>query len=197
LQAAAGTRATAAGYFGTGGYALIEVVMSKSWMGLAVAVALACSNSAALAQNKADKSDQKFITEAIQGNLAEVKMGELAQQKGQSDGVKQFGQHLATDHGAANQKAMNVASQIGVAPPTEPNAKQKALYDKLAKLSGPAFDRQFAQEMVKDHKQDIAKFQKEAKKTTPTGTFAKEVLPDLQKHLQEAEKLTRGGSASR
>jgi putative membrane protein len=172
-------------------------MMSKQWMGLAVALALACAGSAAVAQNKADKGDQKFITEAIQGNLAEVKLGELAQQKGQSDGVKQFGQHLATDHGAANQKAMNVASQIGVTSPTEPNAKQKAIYDKLAKLSGPSFDRQFAQAMVKDHKEDIAKFQKEANKSTPAGTFAKEVLPDLQKHLQEAEKLTRSNTVAR
>jgi len=174
--------------------------MLKLWMGLAVAVALAWPGSAAVAQKaegKADNADQKFIAEAIQGNLAEVKLGELAQQKGQSDGVKTFGQHLATDHGAANQKAMNLASQIGVTPPLEPNAKQKAIYDKLAKLSGPAFDRQFAQAMVKDHKEDIAKFQKEAKKTTPAGGFAKEVLPDLQKHLQEAEKLTRSNTAAR
>lgn len=56
-----------------------------------------------------------------------------------------------TDHSDANQKATAVANQIGVTPPTEPNAKQKALYDKLSKLSGPAFDRQFAKEMVQDH----------------------------------------------
>ncbi|MBV8509032.1 MAG: DUF4142 domain-containing protein, partial [Xanthobacteraceae bacterium] len=94
----------------------------------------------------ADKRDQTFIKDAIEGNLAEVQMGKLAQDKGQSDGVKSFGQMLATDHSDANQKATAVANQIGVTPPTEPNAKQKALYEKMSKLSGAAFDQQFAKE---------------------------------------------------
>lgn len=42
----------------------------------------------------ADKRDQTFIKDAIEGNLAEVQMGKLAQDKGQSDAVKSFGQML-------------------------------------------------------------------------------------------------------
>src|SRR5262249_37413371 len=171
--------------------------MSKQFLGLAVAAAVVCTGSAGWAQSKADKADQKFITEAIQGNLAEVKVGELAQQKGESDGVKTFGQHLAADHGAANQKATAVANELGVTPPTGPNAKQKAVYDKLAKLSGPAFDRGFTQAMIKDHKEDISKFKRESKKTTSAGNFAKETLPDLEKHLDEAQKLEKMPSSGR
>jgi putative membrane protein len=146
----------------------------------------------------ADKRDQAFIKNAIEGNLAEVQMGKLAQDKGQSDGVKSFGQMLATDHSDANQKATAVANQIGVTPPTEPNAKQKALYDKMSKLSGATFDREFAKAMVQDHKQDIQKFQQEAKKQNdPVGDFASQTLPTLQKHLQAAESLTNNKSTSR
>src|SRR4030081_3391293 len=73
-----------------------------------------------------DKASQKFITEAVQGNYAEVEMGKLAQQNGQRDDVKAYGQMLATDHGAANQKAMEAAKAISVTPPTGPPVKQKA-----------------------------------------------------------------------
>jgi len=146
----------------------------------------------------ADKRDQTFIKDAIEGNLAEVQMGKLAQDKGQSDGVKSFGQMLVTDHSDANQKATAIANQIGVTPPTEPNAKQKAMYDKMSKLSGDAFDRAFAKAMVQDHKQDIGKFQQEAKKQNdPVAEFASQTLPTLQKHLQAAESLTNNKSTSR
>jgi len=129
--------------------------------------------------------------------LAEVQIGKLAQDKGQSDGVKSFGQMLATDHADANQKATEIANQIGVAPPSQPSKAQKATYDKLSRLSGAAFDRQFAREMVEDHKKDISKFQREAQKKNEVGDFANQALPTLQKHLQAAEDLAGNKGASR
>ena len=161
----------------------------------AVIVAASLAPAAASAASQADKS---FVTEAVQGNLAEIQMGQLAQQKGQSDAVKSYGQMLVSDHQANNEKAKQVASQLGVTPPTQPSAKQKSEYDKMSKLSGAAFDRQFAQMMVKDHKQDIAKFQREAKKTKdPLGQYASDTLPVLKKHLEAAQKMESGKSASR
>jgi putative membrane protein len=168
--------------------------MMKSMLGAALAAALMIAGSA-VAQDKAgapDKQGQKFLTEAIQGNLAEVEMGKLAQKNGQSDGVKSFGKTLETDHGDALKKASALASAGGMTPPTEPNAKQKADYDKMAKMSGAQFDREFAKHMVADHKKDIAAYQKASKKSDDVGKYAKESLPVLQKHLQEAQSLNSG-----
>jgi putative membrane protein len=74
----------------------------------------------------AEKPSQTFLKKAIEGNYAEVQMGQLAQQKGQSDDVKKFGQMLSDDHSGANQKAIDAAKSMGVTPPDGPNAKQKA-----------------------------------------------------------------------
>ena len=41
-----------------------------------------------------DKASQSFLTEAIQGNLAEVQMGHLAQKNGSSDAVNNSGRCL-------------------------------------------------------------------------------------------------------
>jgi len=154
----------------------------------ALAAALALSATAAPAQDKASKT---FITKAVEGNLAEVQMGQLAQQNGTSEGVRSFGQMLQQDHSAAAQKSSAVASQMGVTPPTEPNKKQKAMHDKMAKLSGDKFDKMFASEMVKDHKKDIADYKKAAKKQNdPAGAYASETLPTLEKHLETAQSLT-------
>jgi putative membrane protein len=43
--------------------------------------------------------------------------------------------------------------------------------------------------MVADHKDDIRAFEKESRKNDPAGSYAKETLPTLRKHLQAAESL--------
>jgi putative membrane protein len=143
---------------------------------------------------KASKADEKFLKEAIQGDLAEVNMGKLAQQNGQSEDVKQFGQMLSSDHGQHLQQAQQMAQQMGVTPPTAPSAKQKAMHDKLAKEQGAKFDKAFAKAMVKDHKEDIAKYQKEAKSKGPLAQFAEQTVPVLQKHLQTAQSIESKGA---
>jgi putative membrane protein len=161
-------------------------------VGLAAVIAV----SAAPAWSQ-DKASQTFMKNAIEGNLAEVQMGQLAQKNGSSEGVRSFGQMLERDHSEAIQKAMTVAKDIGVTPPSEPNAKQKAEHDRMSKLSGARFDSEFAKMMVTDHKKDIAEFQKEAKKKDEAGKFAKDTLPTLQKHLETAQSLAAGGTTGR
>jgi putative membrane protein len=154
----------------------------------ATMIGLALAIGSAQAQ---DKASQRFLTEAIEGNFAEVEMGKLAQTNGQGQEVKSFGQMLVTDHGAANDKAMNVAKTMNVQAPNGPNAKQKAEYDKISKMKGAAFDKAFAQHMVADHKKDIAAYTKAGKNNDAAGQYAKETLPTLQKHLQTAENLEK------
>ena len=160
-------------------------------LGLAAA---ALMSTPASAQSRADKT---FITEAIQGNLAEVQMGQLAQKNGGSDEVKNMGKMLETDHGQANTKATQVAEGMNVTAPTEPSAKQKKAYDRLSKLHGAAFDRAFGRDMVTDHRHDIAQYQKAAKsKDSALAGYARDSLPTLQKHLKAAESITQGRKTS-
>lgn len=157
-----------------------------------LAAAMAFSTSAALAQSKAaDKDSVKFIKNAIEANYAEIDAGKLAQEKGNSDAVKQYGAMLVKDHAANNDKAKQVASQLGVDPPTGASVTQQASYLKWKVLSGDTFDRTFAKDMVKDHQADIKEFQTESQKSDPAGSFAQESLPTLQNHLQEARTLVQ------
>lgn len=145
---------------------------------------------------KASKADQHFLKEAIQGDLSEVKMGQLAQQNGDSQDVKQFGQTLQQDHGQHLQQAQQMAQQMGVTPPTQPDAKQTKMYERLSKEHGARFDKAFAKAMVKDHKQDIAKYEKQAKKKDQLAQFAEQTIPTLQKHLQIAQSIENKGAVT-
>jgi len=141
-----------------------------------------------LAQSSATKT---FLTEAIEGNYAEIQMGEFAQKNGQSDGVRSVGKMLIDDHGQANRKAIDTAKSMNITAPNGPNAKQKSDYDRMARMNGPAFDKSFAQHMVKDHQKDIAAYKKQSKSKDASGEYAQQTLPALQMHLEEAQKLQR------
>jgi putative membrane protein len=136
-----------------------------------------------------DEQAKSFLTEAIEGNLAEVQMGQLAQKLATTISVRAFAQMIEQDHTVANQKARAAATAMQIKPPTQPNSKQKADYDRLSTLIGTAFDEQFADHMVMDHKEGIQKYEKAASMNNAAGTYAKEALPTLRKHLQNAESL--------
>jgi putative membrane protein len=137
----------------------------------------------------AESTSQRFLKKAIEGNYAEVKMGQLAQQNGQSEDVKKYGQMLSDDHSAANEKALDVAKSVGVAPPDGPNPKQKSDYETMAKMTGSKFDKEFARHMVADHQKDIAEYKKAAKQSDAAGEYAKAQIPVLQQHLDTAKSL--------
>jgi putative membrane protein len=143
-----------------------------------------------------DAASQKFLKEAIEGNLAEVQMGQLAKKQASSDGVRSFGEMLEKDHSAANQKATAAATSLGMTPPTSPNKKQTADYDKMSKLSGAQFDKMFVSHMVADHRKDIKDYEKAGKKKDAAGSYATETLPTLRKHLETAQSLSAGSKTA-
>ena len=131
-----------------------------------------------------------FLKEAIRGDIAETQIGQLAQQKSTNAEVKSFGQELVTDHSQASTEATSLAQTMKITVPTKPNRKAQTEYEKLSKLSGSAFDKEFASYAVKDHEEDIAKFQKEAKANDgQVSALAQKTLPVLQKHLEAAQAL--------
>jgi len=164
----------------------------KTWVGTLSAAAMAATILSAPLALAGNTKAGAFMEKAIAGNLAEIKVGELAQQKGATEGVRHFGTVLEQDHSKANQQAMTAASSMGVTPPAQPSPKEQAEYQRLASLSGKKFDQAFVKAMVKDHKKDISEYKKEAKSAnSPAASYAEQTLPDLHKHLQLAESLER------
>jgi putative membrane protein len=164
------------------------------------AALLLSSFGAASAQEVAlvqDSPDAKFLTDAVRGHLAEVKLGELAQQRGQSEGVREFGEMLVEDHSKALKQTAELAQDINVIPPALPSAEQTQKRDALARLSGAEFDRQFAAEMVKGHQEEIAKYEKQAQGgDSKVAKLAEDLLPTLEEHLEHAQRLQSGAGTS-
>ena len=148
----------------------------------------------ALAQHPGiEQKDSTFATQAAGGGIAEVKLGELAQQKGTTSAVTEFGKRMVTDHSNANDQLKGVASRDNITLPTTMDSKDQAEYNKLSKLSGTEFDKAYAKDMVQDHEKDIAAFKKEANdgQNPDVKNFAQQTLPTLQSHLQAAQEMER------
>jgi putative membrane protein len=156
---------------------------------LLLAVA-ACTALAATTASAA--SDKAFLTKAMKGDNSEMTFGEIAAQKGESPGVRDFGRMLHTDHAKAKSEVVPIARAHDVPITDEMAPEAKAEKVKLDGLSGAAFDREFASYMVDDHKKDIADFQRQAKMGDPaTAKLARMQLPTLHKHLMVAEQLAK------
>ncbi len=142
--------------------------------------------------------DKTFVTSAAEGGMFDVEVAKLAQDKASDPAVKDFARKLVDDHSAANDKLRQLATSHDLAlPGTLPADKRKEL-DKLAKLSGAAFDRQFIQRVgLKDHRSDIALFEKASRdaKSDDLRAFAKASLPTLHEHLSAAQKLPGHGKS--
>jgi putative membrane protein len=136
-------------------------------------------------------SDRTFARKAAEGGLAEVKLGQLAQEKGATQTVKNFGQRMVTDHSKANDQLKSVASAQNIPLPSALHGRDRITDDRLSKLSGATFDHAYARDMVRDHEKDIAVFEAEAKhgKNSSIRNFAAQTLPTLRAHLRLARAI--------
>lgn len=145
-------------------------------------------------------SDQEFIKEAAVGGTAEVKLGELALENAASPAVKKFARRMVDDHSAANKQLMSLLDKKGTPlAGKELDRKHQECFDRLSKLKGAAFDRAYIQEMVNDHKEDVALFRSAAKNCQDPDlrAWAGKTLPTLQEHLRMVQDLAGGGNRDR
>jgi len=140
---------------------------------------------------KMAKQDVQALSRLAQADMAEIAAGKLAAEKAANAQVKQFGQHMVDDHSKMLEEGKKIAQSKGVKPPAQTDKKHQAAIKKLAGLSGAEFDRQYMQQMVKDHQQALQLAQKTAKgaKDADVKQHAETGASHIQEHLGEAKKI--------
>jgi putative membrane protein len=134
------------------------------------------SNTAGRNLSSADKA---FIKDAAKGGMMEVAMGRVAEKNATDSEVKNFGARMVKDHGKANDELKTLAKEENVQLPAEKEpGKWKS-------------DKDYMGQMVKDHEQDLAAFEKEAKEGSDPDvkSFASKTSEVVRKHLDMAKKI--------
>ena len=141
-----------------------------------------------VANVQTEAKDAKFLATAAEINLEEIKLGQLAQQKSTMKDVKDLGKLIETDHSKNMEKLTALAKKESVDWPKSLTDKGNDDYEKLSKLSGTSFDKEYCDMMVSGHKGAISEYENEIKETKNSDikAFATATLPQLRTHLEHA-----------
>lgn len=154
---------------------------------------------------------RQFIEEMTIAGMTEVQLGKMAEERGMSQEVKAFGQLMVKDHTQANKELAEVAAEMKVTPPTQLDQKHRDLVDKLSKLQGAEFDREYMSAMVSGHEEVAGKLKEQASHEsradaapaqqgraatrertegdTALTQWAAKTLPVVEQHLKRAREV--------
>lgn len=142
---------------------------------------------------EAAMQDHAFVRKAEEGGMAEVQLGQLAQQKSNSQDVKQFGAKMVEEHTQLSNQIKPIAQQMGVKSPDGLSKSDQKLLAKLQGLSGAEFDKAYIKAMVKDHKKDLSEFQDTAQRTQnpQLKNVAQQGARVIDQHLQDIKQIAK------
>ncbi|MDM1295819.1 DUF4142 domain-containing protein [Sphingobacterium sp. N143] len=137
------------------------------------------------------ESDAEFVTEAANGGMAEVELGQLAQQKAQNGEVKAFAEMMIKDHTKANEELKALADSKNITLPAAVASEQQQVKDKLTSKPASEFDKAYIADMVEDHEKDVKLFEDASKnlKDPDLKAFVDKTLPTLRNHLDHSKRL--------
>jgi len=143
--------------------------------------------------------DRQFAHDAAIAGLSNAELGKLASEKASSEDVRQFGKKLVDDQTKTNDKLKQVAGQQNISIPNALDSKHQSQIDKIAKLSGPEFDKAFLKQQLKEQENEVRDFSDEAKGGTDPNvkTFAAGTLPNLQQQLEVAKNLNKSAKKAK
>jgi putative membrane protein len=139
---------------------------------------------------KLSDKDQKYVQDDANGGMTEVMLGKLAAEKATNADVKTFAQKMVDDHTKANDQLKDLAKTKGYEIKDEGEKEQK-MFDKLNKLTGDDFDKEYVNMMVKDHEKAVKEFDDESKNADDADLkkWAGDTLPTLQDHLKMIQDI--------
>jgi putative membrane protein len=137
------------------------------------------------------RPDSKFIHETVAGELMEVRLGQIGEQRATNKDVKQFAQRMVTDHQKLQDQWVDMASKHGmpIKPGLGPSHQAKVSY--VQRAAPKAFDREFMTMMIGVHEDRVPYFENEITSvhSEPVRKLVTYELPILREHLLDAKRV--------
>jgi putative membrane protein len=138
-----------------------------------------------------NEADRKFLKAATMGGAAEVEFAQLADRMTRNTGIKQFAQRMIQEHQEANKRIATIARNAGLPPMQGLDPDHKAIFDRLSKLQGAAFDRAYIESQIADHQimALLLEYEIGSGQDSELKGLAAELLPTILQHLQIADAV--------
>lgn len=135
---------------------------------------------------------EDFLEEASAMGVAEIETGQKALEESQNAEVRAFAERMIKDHAAANEKMAKLAADKDLEISDEAKLMDKARTMILDAREGESFDDAYANNQVAAHERTIELFERATRsEDAEVAAFAKDTLPKLKEHLEEARKLVQ------
>ena len=136
--------------------------------------------------------DKQFLSKAADAGSTEIAASKVAQSKSSNPEVKKFADAMLADHAKVADELKQLASSKQIEVSDQPGARHKAQIDKLGRLEGQQFDKEYAASIgVAAHKEAVKLFTDASQKASDPDikAFATKTLPALQHHLDMANAM--------
>jgi putative membrane protein len=154
------------------------------------------------------QAQSRLLSKIHQINQIEIQAGNLAQTRGGTFQVREYGDRLSRDHTMADSMILNYARKKGIPimTPTPANPKEQeqaqqemAAMQELSTLQGPQFDQKFLELMQNGHKAAITLLvsNENQMKPSPLRRLVSRLVPVLGQHYEiasgiEIQRLVKG-----
>lgn len=156
----------------------------------ATAAAVGAASAASLGQVSTDA----FVTNAAISDMYEIQAGQIAQKKGQSQGVKDFGKMMVTDHTALSNAMKPLIAAAGKTAPAGLDERRKGMIDNLNAAAPGDFDKVYLDQQEAAHSEALTLMQGYADNGDDAGLkgAASKAAPKVQAHLEHVRQLKAG-----
>ena len=137
------------------------------------------------------EDDSEFAVSAADAGMMEVQLATLALSNSSSAKIKEFAQMMLDDHQKANDELKALAQKKNISLPNALSEEKQKKFNDMSEKKGEDFDKEYCDQMVKDHKDVVEMFEKARDKAEDPEikAWASEKLPALQHHLTMAEQM--------
>jgi putative membrane protein len=136
--------------------------------------------------------DRNFIEDQLQDGQAEIRLGQLASERASSPRVKEFAQMMVQDHTKAGNELREIVQQANLQL-EQGDQEHQDLIERLSKLSGAEFDREYMEAMVNDHEDAVSELERRTDNENPQiRQYAANTLPVVRQHLERAQEIQKG-----
>jgi putative membrane protein len=174
---------------------VVKNLVSAAVTGLLLSAAVGVAPAAAQG-TRALISDSIFIQRVSSDGLLQARLGQLAEKKGSSPAVVEFGKRMVTDYARANEELKAAAKQAAFPSPILLREDQQT-FDRFNRMGRSSFDKSYMAEVVKRHAEALRLFQQEAKggRVQSLKQLASRMLPDVQQRSSLATETARSVGA--
>lgn len=149
-------------------------------------------------QTSSAMTADQFVREAIRDNLADIEAARLAQANAAATPtVQQLGARIARDATQTSAQLARLASERNTQVSSDLAAEDRMALDRIGKLQGQEFGRQYVQWLVTDLEQDQRLYQQAAQSGDPAvSQLARQALAAIQANLQAAKDIQASQAAA-